>query len=100
MWSSSSGRGPLLLALLAALVLGSAAAQRTAARRPLPAEALAFQRATGGLGLGSSVATDWSFHLFDPRLERNCENELWPLPGLACPNPYHGAGLANLPRSD
>lgn len=100
MWSSSNGRGPLLLALAAILALGSAAAQLAAVRRPAHPAAPAFQTATGGLGLGSSVSSDWSFHLFDPRVEGSCENELWPLPGLPCPNPCHGAALANLPRLD
>lgn len=97
MWSRSSARGPALLLLVALLAVASAVAQGAAARAGERGSAVAFQTATGGFGLGSSVSTDWSFFLFDPRFERSCENELWPLPGLPCPNPYHGAALANLP---
>lgn len=56
-----------------------------------------FQVAVGGLGLGSSVSPAWSFFALDPRLSATCENELFPIPGLACPNPSHGAALADFP---
>jgi hypothetical protein len=56
-----------------------------------------FQVAVGGLGLGSSVSPAWSFFALDPRTSATCENELFPLPGLPCPNPSHGAALADLP---
>ena len=57
----------------------------------------AFQRATGGIGLGASVSPAWSFFALDPRTQARCENEEWPLPGIPCPNPHHGASLADLP---
>ena len=57
----------------------------------------AFQSLTGGVGLGSSLAPIWSFHSLNPRFEGYCENEHWPIPGLTCPNPVHGAGLVDLP---
>jgi hypothetical protein len=56
-----------------------------------------FQRATGGMGLGPAVSSAWSVFLIDPRLEGSCENELWPVPGIPCYSPYHGALVADLP---
>ena len=56
----------------------------------------AFQRATGGVGLSSCVSVAWSVNAFDPRLESACENELWPIPGLSCPNPGHGTRVADM----
>jgi hypothetical protein len=58
--------------------------------------ALDFQRRTGGIGLSAAAGVEWSFHAFDPRLERACENELQPIPGSACPDPVHGAGVAHV----
>jgi hypothetical protein len=62
-----------------------------------PRHSTAFARAVSSLGLGSAVSGAWSHFGFDPRLESRCENELAPIPGLACPNPYHGAALVDLP---
>ncbi len=67
-----------------------------AARRPSVIDR-PFQRATGGIGLSSTVSVAWSFFAFDPRTEPFCENELWPIPGLTCPNPHHGATVVDLP---
>lgn len=72
------------------------AASLALARPPDPAGD-GFARATCGLGLGAAVAPDWGFHEVDPRLERSCEAETFPLPGLACPDPSHGTGVATLP---
>ena len=60
----------------------------------------AFQTATGGTGLGAAVSAAWSWRAFDARLEPTCENELWPIAGLSCPNPYHGASVVELPRME
>lgn len=56
-----------------------------------------FQQATGGIGLAPAVSPAWSFFLLDPRLESFCENELWPVPGITCYSPYHGALVADPP---
>ena len=56
-----------------------------------------LQRVLGGVGLGASVSPTWSFFALDPRTQSRCENEEWPLPGIPCPNPHHGASLADLP---
>jgi len=53
--------------------------------------------ATGGLGLGGATGPAWSLFGVDPRLESSCEAELFPIPGLACPDPTHGAGVAAFP---
>jgi hypothetical protein len=53
--------------------------------------------ATGGLGLGGATGPAWSLFGVDPRLESACEAELFPIPGLACPDPTHGAGVAAFP---
>jgi hypothetical protein len=95
---SSSNRGGALLAGLA--VLAGVDVAWLAAQASPNAERDAFQVATGGLGLGSAVSCAWSFHAFDPRLEATCDNELWPIPGLACANPHHGASVADLPRME
>jgi hypothetical protein len=55
-----------------------------------------FARATCGLGLGPASSPAWSFFGVDPRLSSACEAELFPLPGLACPDPTHGAGVIDL----
>ncbi|NOT02290.1 MAG: hypothetical protein HOP29_16915 [Phycisphaerales bacterium] len=57
----------------------------------------AFQQSTCGFGVGASVSPSWCFFTLDPRVERVCENELWPIPGLPCPNPSHGAVIVDLP---
>lgn len=88
--------GALLLATLAAFAFVSVLVGISAGA-PDGDKGCAFQRATGGVGLGSTVSVAWSFFGFDPRLEAACENELTPLPGLACPNPGHGRALADLP---
>ncbi|MCP3916386.1 MAG: hypothetical protein GY711_12585 [bacterium] len=88
MSKSPRSRGAGLLWIALALVVVDALwiglfAGRDARSRP-------FQRATSGIGLGPSVATAWSFFGIDPRTQARCENEEWPVPGLPCPNPYHG----------
>ena len=65
--------------------------------RPEPRRQQPFQRATGGIGLAASVSPAWSFFAFDPRTESACENELWPIPGLPCPSPHHGASVFDPP---
>jgi len=56
-----------------------------------------FQAALAGLGGGHAVGVDWSFFAFDPRCVGHCENELFPIPGLHCPNPHHGAAVVDRP---
>jgi drug/metabolite transporter (DMT)-like permease len=91
-------RGALLLLLAAALVSADGLwIAREAAQAPAPRP---FQAATGGVGLSAAVSVSWSFFAFDPRLESTCENELWPVPGLTCPNPIHGATLLDPPPRD
>lgn len=82
--------GLLIVADLTFIVLGQ---PPSSVERP-------FQSATSGIGLSSAVSPAWSFFAFDPRTESTCENELWPIPGASCPNPYHGATLADLPPLD
>jgi hypothetical protein len=95
---SSSNRGGALLVALAVLACADGAWLAAQSRPSEPRDA--YQAVTGGLGLGSAVSAAWSFHAFDPRLEATCENELWPIPGLACANPHHGASVAELPRME
>ena len=87
-------KGPLLLAALAAIVAADAVILLGDAWRGTPRHPL--QDATN-IGLGSAVTPAWSFFAVDPRTEDSCENELWPLPGSACPNPTHGATLVDVP---
>ena len=65
--------------------------------RPDLAAGRPFQAATGGIGLSSATSAEWSFFTMDPRTESVCENELWPIPGLSCPNPFHGTTVIDLP---
>lgn len=90
---SRRSRGARLLGLTAALVAVDVA---WLVVRPanIPA-AVPFQSATGGTGLAYSAGAAWSFFAFDPRTEEGCENELFPVPGLSCPNPHHGARVAD-----
>jgi hypothetical protein len=94
----SSNRGGALIVGVAALAVGDLAWLAALSSPSEPRDA--YQAVTGGLGLGSAVSGAWSFHAFDPRLEASCENELWPIPGLACANPHHGASVAELPRME
>lgn len=91
-------RGALLIALVAVLLaadgVGLALAARGAARPRAPD---VWAGATGGLGLGGATGPAWSLFGVDPRLESACEAELFPIPGLACPDPTHGAGIAAFP---
>jgi hypothetical protein len=84
-------RGARVVAAVAALAVVDAAWLAFAGGAPPRDD---FARATCGLGLGVAVAPDWSFQDVDPRLARSCESELFPLPGLACPDPDHGTGVA------
>ena len=56
-----------------------------------------FQHWTGGIGLAPSVSPAWTFFSMPPNIEVFCENELWPIPGLPCYNPNHGALVVELP---
>ncbi len=89
----------LLLLLLVGLLIFADLAYIVFGQPPTPVER-PFQIATGGIGLSSAVSGAWSFFAFDPRTESTCENELWPIPGATCPNPYHGANVADLPPLD
>ena len=93
-----SRRGAFLIALVAALLaadgVGLALAAHAAAR---PRACDGWTGATGGLGLGGATGPAWSLFGVDPRLESACEAELFPIPGLACPDPTHGAGVAAFP---
>lgn len=89
----SRSRGGILLVITAALA-GIAAAGTV---WPAPAPETSFQRATCGVGLSSTVSVAWSFFGYDPRAEATCESELWPIPGLSCPNPGHGTSVVDLP---
>ncbi len=40
-----------------------------------------FQRLTSGIGLGASVNPRWGYSIFDPRIERIDETNLFPIPG-------------------
>ncbi|HMB70130.1 MAG TPA: hypothetical protein VKU85_12495 [bacterium] len=91
----SSRRATVLLVALAALLAADAAwwlAEARSSRESSP-----LQAALLGIGRGSAAGVDWSFFSFDPGLEAACENELWPIPGLPCPNPHHGAAAVDPP---
>jgi hypothetical protein len=89
-------RGARLLAAVAALVVVDASWLLLARARGAPRQD-EFARSTCGPGAGVATAPDWSFHDVDPRLAGGCESETFPLPGLACPDPNHGTGVAALP---
>ena len=89
-------RGARVVAAVAALVLVDASWLLVASARGGPPRD-DFARAACGLGAGVATAPDWSFHDVDPRLAGGCESETFPLPGLACPDPNHGTGVAALP---
>lgn len=91
----NSRKGRLLLCFVAAIVLADACCIQLG--RPAESQGAAFQRITRGFGLSAAVSPAWSFFAVDPRIEPYCENELWPIPGLPCYNPYHGALAAGLP---
>jgi ABC-type dipeptide/oligopeptide/nickel transport system permease component len=57
----------------------------------------AFAQASCGMGLGSVTSPEWSFFSLDPRTQSACESELFPVPGLACPDPTHGSGFGLFP---
>jgi len=59
-----------------------------------------FQSAVCGLGGGHAVGVDWSFFAYDPRRASHCENEWFPIPGMHCPNPHHGAAVLDRPALD
>ena len=40
-----------------------------------------FQQAIGGVGLGSVTVPAWNFSDYDPRLQQQKEDVLYPLPG-------------------
>lgn len=40
-----------------------------------------FQQAIGGVGLGSVTAPAWNFSDYDPRLQDQSEDVLYPIPG-------------------
>jgi hypothetical protein len=82
----------LLLAALLLVLLSVMIVLRPERTREQP-----FQRVTGGTGLSAAVSAAWSFFAFDPRTESACENELWPIPGLPCPTPYHGTAVFDPP---
>lgn len=92
-------RGATLATAVAALVAASAGALLLAARSDTRDNAAgrtdsSFARATGSLGLGAATSPAWSFFGVDPRTEAFCESELFPLPGLPCPDPTHGTGVS------
>jgi len=93
----SRNRGSLALVATALLVAASSTYVAFAGGAPPERP---FQAATGGVGLSSAVSPAWSFHSFDPRLEAFCENETRPIPGLTCPDPGHGATVADYPPAD
>jgi hypothetical protein len=94
----SRNRGILLVVLVFLLLIADVFV--LAIDRPRLEEKMPFQRACSGIGLSSAVSVSWSFFGFDPRTESACENELWPIPGLACPNPCHGTSVASFPARD
>ncbi|MBT8484107.1 MAG: hypothetical protein HKO59_12285 [Phycisphaerales bacterium] len=77
-------RGPAFLAIVAGLGVLDAGLLLFAPASP------PSKPAPGFVGLGPALSPSWSVHAFDPRLSAVCENELWPIPGLPCPNPVHG----------
>ena len=97
----SRNRASIFVAAVAFLALAAAVGVAGAGGRERPTTSdTAFARATGSVGLSSSASVSWSFFDLDPRLASACENEIWPIPGLACPNPGHGARAADYPPRD
>lgn len=96
----SRNRGSIFVAAVAFLAIAAAVGVAGARGRVRTKDDTAFARATGGVGLSSSASVSWSFFDLDPRLASACENEIWPIPGLACPNPGHGARAADYPPRD
>jgi hypothetical protein len=95
--SGGARRGPLLIALVAALVAADGVGLALSARRAAAPARDDWSEATRGVGLGGATSPVWSLFNVDARLEASCEAELFPIPGLACPDPTHGAGVATLP---
>ncbi len=96
----SSNRASIFVAAVAFLAIAAAVGVAVAGGRARTENDTAFARATGSVGLSSSASVSWSFFDLDPRLASACENEIWPIPGLACPNPGHGARAADYPPRD
>jgi hypothetical protein len=86
--SRTSADGARCFAWIAGLALANAALLFAHSHRAPPSAGL--QRATRGVGLGPAASAAWSMHGFDARAAARCEVELWPLPGLPCPDPGHG----------
>ena len=49
-----------------------------------------FQRLSTGFGLGASVNPRWGFNIFDPRIERVDETNLFPVAGGYIYSPSRG----------
>jgi hypothetical protein len=68
--------GALLVAVLTILAYEPSARERDGSNA-----GRAFQRAVGGLGIGSSLRPDWGFGSYDPRIDLADETSMWPVPG-------------------
>lgn len=83
-----------MLAITGAIVLLDAVWLASAGRR---SGDVSFARVTCGAGSGSAMSPEWALFDVDARFQSSCEGELFPIPGLACPGPVHGAGVITLP---
>ena len=61
-------------------------------------DGVAFQRLTGGFGMGAVAAIYWDFATFDPRLATSCNCSLWPLPGGYLYSPEHRGSIWDPPE--
>ncbi len=62
-----------------------------------------FQRAIGGLGMGSAASPTWNLLHYDPRLQSIDDSNLWPVAGGYPYSPSAvstAAGIRELPRED
>ncbi len=60
---------------------------------------VAFQKLTSGFGLGASVNPRWGFNIFDPRIERVDETNLYPVAGGYIYSPSRGMTVSEFSES-
>ena len=80
----SSLKVPVVLAMLAGLFLVVAGVVRYDSRQLVDSGSdglLRFQQMVGGVGLGAVTVPAWNFSDFDPRLQPNATDTLYPVPG-------------------
>jgi|Deesub1362A_J573_1020465.scaffolds.fasta_scaffold10257_2 hypothetical protein len=58
-----------------------------------------FQKLSSGFGLGASVNPRWGFNIFDPRIERVEETNLYPIAGGYVYSPSRGMSVSEFSES-